>query len=77
MRTLEGVFSTPVGQVLSLWSAKERTGEDDWVLGEAGRFAFKYGFVGDQLTKSEFSLGFASGIGQRRRAFNPKRMCIE
>ena len=80
MKTLEGIFFAPVGQVLSLWSAKERNGEDDWVLGEAGRYAFKYGpfsAIGEELIKSGSSLDFASGIGQRRGAFNPKKTCIE
>ncbi|KAK4688100.1 importin-11, partial [Tremellales sp. Uapishka_1] len=41
MRTLEQVFVAPVGRVLELWAEKEKKGEGDWVLGEAGRYAFK------------------------------------
>ena len=41
MKKLEDVFVGPVGQVLQIWAEKERTGENDWVTREAGRYAFK------------------------------------
>ncbi|GFZ42911.1 hypothetical protein JCM24511_00629 [Saitozyma sp. JCM 24511] len=41
MRTLEEVFFAPVARVLEIWGDKERNGEGDWVIGEAGRYAFK------------------------------------
>ncbi|ORY25236.1 armadillo-type protein [Naematelia encephala] len=41
MKTLEDVFLAPVGRVLEIWSERERHGEGDWVIGEAGRYAFK------------------------------------
>lgn len=41
MRILEEVFSAPVGQVLQLWSERSRNGDGDWVIEEAGRYAFK------------------------------------
>lgn len=41
MHTLEEVFREPVERVLHTWSERERTGEGDWVIGEAGRYAFK------------------------------------
>jgi hypothetical protein len=42
MKTLEQVFAAPVGRVLEVWGEKERNGEGEWVLGEAGRYAFKF-----------------------------------
>jgi hypothetical protein len=41
MRTLEEVFFAPVARVLEIWGDKERNAEGDWVIGEAGRYAFK------------------------------------
>jgi len=41
MQTLEEVFVAPVGKVLELWAARERDGNGDWVINEAGRYAFK------------------------------------
>ena len=41
MRTLEDTFVGPVGRVLEMWSERERDGSGDWVIGEAGRYAFK------------------------------------
>ncbi|KAL7423456.1 hypothetical protein Q5752_001036 [Cryptotrichosporon argae] len=41
MTAFEDAFVAPVGQVLEIWGAKESAGEGDWVLGEAGRYAFK------------------------------------
>jgi len=42
MRKFEEVFYEPVGQVLHVWAEKEREGVDDWVIAEAGRYAFKW-----------------------------------
>ena len=41
MKNLEEVFVGPVGKVLEMWGEKEREGSGDWVIGEAGRYAFK------------------------------------
>lgn len=41
MKILEDVFVGPVGRVVEIWGERERAGEGDWVLGEAGRYAFK------------------------------------
>lgn len=41
MKRLEDAFVGPVGQVLEIWSQRERSGENDWVTREAGRYAFK------------------------------------
>lgn len=41
MQTLEQAFAGPVGSLLQIASAKELHGGDDWVLSEAGRYAFK------------------------------------
>ncbi len=41
MGTFEEVFVGPIGKVLEIWGESERAGEGDWVLGEAGRYAFK------------------------------------
>ncbi|WOO78855.1 Importin-11 [Vanrija pseudolonga] len=41
LQTLEEVFAAPVGKVLEIWANRERNGDDDWVIGEAGRYAFK------------------------------------
>jgi hypothetical protein len=42
MHTLEEVFVAPVGKILEVWAARERDGHaDDWVINEAGRYAFK------------------------------------
>ncbi len=42
MKKLEETFVGPVGQVLEIWSQKEGAGENDGVIREAGRYAFKY-----------------------------------
>lgn len=42
MRMLEEVFLGPVSQILQLWADRERAGQADWVMSEAGRYAFKY-----------------------------------
>lgn len=42
MQSLEEAFVAPVGKVLQIWGARERDGNSDWVLGEAGRYAFKW-----------------------------------
>jgi len=42
LKSLEQVFSAPVGRVLAIWAEKERNAESDWVLGDAGRYSFKY-----------------------------------
>jgi len=41
MKKLEEVFAAPVGQVLEIWAEKERNGGGDWIINEAGRYAFK------------------------------------
>lgn len=41
MQALEEAFVGPVGKVLEIWGARERNGNSDWVLGEAGRYSFK------------------------------------
>lgn len=41
MQSLEKAFVVPVGKVLEIWSNCERAGETDWVISEAGRYAFK------------------------------------
>lgn len=41
MLNLEQTFVGPVGKVLEVWGEKEREGSGDWVIGEAGRYAFK------------------------------------
>lgn len=41
LQTLEEVFAAPVGKVLEIWANRERNGDDDWVIGEAGRYSFK------------------------------------
>jgi hypothetical protein len=41
MRMLEDTFAEPVGRMLGIWSERERNGLDDWVISEAGRYAFK------------------------------------
>ena len=47
MKTLEQVFSAPIGRVLEIWGEKERIGEGDWLIGEAGRYAFKFVIASD------------------------------
>lgn len=41
MRALEEAFVPPIQQVLDMWAEREQHGGADWVLGEAGRYAFK------------------------------------
>lgn len=41
VQSLEQLFAGPLGKVLEIWSARERTGSSDWVVHEAGRYAFK------------------------------------
>lgn len=41
MRILEETFVELVGKVLEIWSQRESEGQVDWVISEAGRYAFK------------------------------------
>lgn len=41
MQSLESAFAGPVGKVLEIWSNRERNGDTDWVISEAGRYSFK------------------------------------
>lgn len=41
MKALEEAFVPPVQQVLEMWAEREQNGGADWVLSEAGRYAFK------------------------------------
>ncbi|WVQ94582.1 hypothetical protein IAU59_001662 [Kwoniella sp. CBS 9459] len=41
MQKFEEFFTEPVGRVLAFWGQRERDGQGDWVLGEAGRYSFK------------------------------------
>lgn len=41
MQALETEFVAPLGKVLEIWSARERAGSSDWVVQEAGRYAYK------------------------------------
>ncbi|GMK54406.1 hypothetical protein CspeluHIS016_0109920 [Cutaneotrichosporon spelunceum] len=41
VQSLEQVFVGPLGKVLEIWSTRERAGSSDWVMHEAGRYAFK------------------------------------
>lgn len=42
MKRFEEVFYGPVGQILSIWTERQQIGQVDWVIEEAGRYAFKY-----------------------------------
>ena len=42
MRSLEEVFTEPVLKVMEFGGQSEAAGREDWVLNEAGRYAFKW-----------------------------------
>ena len=71
MRSLEEVFLALVGRVLEIWGEMERNGEADWVLGEAGRYAFKYDspYTAPRLSvdTSESLQDFPNGTGAELR----------
>ncbi|WVQ83491.1 hypothetical protein IAT38_005632 [Cryptococcus sp. DSM 104549] len=41
METFGQAFGDAAGKVLEVWGERERNGQGDWVIGEAGRYAFK------------------------------------
>lgn len=78
MRSLEEVFTEPVLKVMEFWGQSEAAGREDWVLNEAGRYAFKWVSSTDRWLCDILNLvgswaGSQTGTGQRQRTYSPKK----
>jgi hypothetical protein len=67
MRSLESVFVEPVSRVLEAWSQRESAGQVDWVISEAGRYAFKWANHMRELTVLGSWPDSVNGTGVKHR----------
>lgn len=73
MVSLGEMFYGPCQRLLSLWGQSEQNGQDDYVIQEAGRYAFKWVVIAT-CAESESSLASDRGTGAKRRIFKAPRL---